>query len=283
MPRKPGKPNTYNRIIDISLQLFNEEGERNISTNHISQRLSISPGNLYYHFRNKDEIIVQLFLRYSNKLLDYIRQTELPGSMAKMGEYLQGVYDILWEYRFLFSDVNTLLARSKQLLGEHNEFSHEKISPLLVKIFIELRDKGIIEAEDEALRELSQILARLQQLPAHRLLGRKRQTARHLPNHEPDTRLCEQRALPKLLRTDGAISLLKQQTKRQPETAFPLPLNIAGDLAAFPYGCHARQTKAFAKPGLFSPTFSGSLPPGIEGYLKNKSASSALLYTVDQG
>ena len=155
MPRKPGKPNTYNRIIDISLQLFNEEGERNISTNHISQRLSISPGNLYYHFRNKDEIIVQLFLRYSNKLLDYIRQTELPGSMAKMGEYLQGVYDILWEYRFLFSDVNTLLARSKQLLGEHNEFTHEKISPLLVKLFIELRDKGIIEADDEALRELS--------------------------------------------------------------------------------------------------------------------------------
>ena len=154
MPRKPGKPNTYNRIIDISLQLFNEEGERNISTNHISQRLGISPGNLYYHFRNKDEIIVQLFQRYSNKLLDYIRQTELPDSMAKMGEYLQGVYDILWEYRFLFSDVNTLLVRSKQLLGEHNEFTHVKISPLLVKIFIELRDKGIIEADDEALREL---------------------------------------------------------------------------------------------------------------------------------
>jgi len=154
MPRKPGKPNTYNRIIDISLQLFNEEGERNISTNHISQHLGISPGNLYYHFRNKDEIIVQLFQRYSNKLLDYIRQTELPDSMAKMGGYLQGVYDILWEYRFLFSDVNTLLSRSKQLLGEHNEFTHVKISPLLVKIFIELRDKGIIEADDEALREL---------------------------------------------------------------------------------------------------------------------------------
>ena len=66
------KTNTYTRIIDASLTLFNEEGERNISTNHIAAHLGISPGNLYYHFRNKDEIIVQLFKRYSEALLAYL-------------------------------------------------------------------------------------------------------------------------------------------------------------------------------------------------------------------
>ena len=55
---KESKQNTYQRIIESALVLFNEEGERNISTNHISAHLGISPGNLYYHFRNKDEIIV---------------------------------------------------------------------------------------------------------------------------------------------------------------------------------------------------------------------------------
>ncbi|MDO4694989.1 MAG: TetR/AcrR family transcriptional regulator [Eikenella sp.] len=154
MAKKSGKPSTYDRIVDASLKLFNEEGERNISTNHIAQHLGISPGNLYYHFRNKDEIIIQLFKRYTNTLLDYIRQTELPADMAKMGEYMNGVYDILWDYRFLFSDVNTLLMRSKELLGDHNEFTHVKISPLLVQIFTELRQKGILEASDQALREL---------------------------------------------------------------------------------------------------------------------------------
>ena len=154
MAKKNGKPSTYDRIVDASLKLFNEEGERNISTNHIAQHLAISPGNLYYHFRNKDEIIIQLSKRYSNSLLDYLRQTELPADIAKMGDYIQGVYDILWDYRFLFSDVNTLLMRSKELLGDHNEFTHVKISPLLVQIFTELRQRGILEADDMALREL---------------------------------------------------------------------------------------------------------------------------------
>lgn len=146
--------NTYERIVDAGLKLFNEEGERNISTNHIAQYLSISPGNLYYHFRNKDEIIIQLFKRYTTALLSYIRETTLPDDFFKMGQYLEGVYDILWEYRFLFSDVNTLLVRSKQLLGDHNEFTHIKVSPLLVQILTELRSKGLLEADDKALREL---------------------------------------------------------------------------------------------------------------------------------
>ena len=51
---KDTRPNTYSRIVEASLTLFNEEGERNISTNHIAAHLGISPGNLYYHFRNKD-------------------------------------------------------------------------------------------------------------------------------------------------------------------------------------------------------------------------------------
>ncbi|SPY03834.1 TetR family transcriptional regulator [Neisseria meningitidis] len=40
---------------------------------------------------------------------------------------MAGIYDVMWEYRFLFSDVNTLLARSAELLGEHNTFTQAKV------------------------------------------------------------------------------------------------------------------------------------------------------------
>lgn len=149
------RPNTYERIIDVSLQLFNEHGERTISTNHIAQHLSISPGNLYYHFANKDEIIVQLFKRYSTELLNFLSQAKLPESVDECIQYMSDIYDIMWAYRFLFSDVNTLLFRSTILLGEHNTFTRERIAPLLVKLLGRMQEKGIIEIDEIGIHDLA--------------------------------------------------------------------------------------------------------------------------------
>ena len=63
---------TKDRILLTSLKLFNEQGERNVSTNHIAAYLNISPGNLYYHFRNKNEIVYQLFLQYQAEVQSFM-------------------------------------------------------------------------------------------------------------------------------------------------------------------------------------------------------------------
>ena len=152
---KEAKQNTYTRIVEASLILFNEEGERNISTNHIAAHLGISPGNLYYHFRNKDEIIVKLFKRYSDDLLEYLQTAVLPANVPDAVRYMASIYDVMWRYRFLFSDVNTLLSRSVELLGEHNNFTQAKVSPLLVNLLIQLNGLNIIKADKVAMQDMA--------------------------------------------------------------------------------------------------------------------------------
>ena len=60
---------TRDKIIQASIVLFNEQGERNVTTNHIAAHLNISPGNLYYHFRNKEDIILSIYEEYAGNLL----------------------------------------------------------------------------------------------------------------------------------------------------------------------------------------------------------------------
>ena len=73
--KKPRR--TAERILEVTLDLFNRFGEPNVSTTLISAELHISPGNLYYHYPAKDELINALFDRYEKDLLGHAdtRQT----------------------------------------------------------------------------------------------------------------------------------------------------------------------------------------------------------------
>ncbi len=140
---------TAEKIIEASLELFNKEGERFISTNHIATYLNMSPGNLYYYFRNKYEIISRLFERYCKELLEIIDESGSPSTGEEIVGFVCRMFDAMWKYRFFFFDVNGVLSKDESLMTEHNEFVAVEIPRRLVTFVRGMRDNGLLKVNEE--------------------------------------------------------------------------------------------------------------------------------------
>lgn len=139
---------TRDRILDKSLELFNEQGERCVTTNHIAAALGISPGNLYYYFRNKEAIIAELFERYAQHTLAMLTVPERTLTYQDKIGYFEAIFRNMWEYRFLHCDLEHLLAESPPLKQGYRDFAHQ-IMALGKHIYQKLNEAGLVEATAE--------------------------------------------------------------------------------------------------------------------------------------
>ena len=106
---------TAERILEVTLELFNRFGEPNVSTTLISAELSISPGNLYYHYPAKDELINTLFERYERSLGELLGAADDVRDVEDAWFFLHSLFELIWAYRFLYRDLNDLLSKNRLL------------------------------------------------------------------------------------------------------------------------------------------------------------------------
>jgi AcrR family transcriptional regulator len=112
-PKKPRR--TAERILEVTLELFNRFGEPNVSTTLISAELNISPGNLYYHYPAKDELINSLFDRYEAALGELLRAADNVRNVEDAWLFFHMLFELIWQYRFLYRDLNDLLSKNRRL------------------------------------------------------------------------------------------------------------------------------------------------------------------------
>ncbi len=106
---------TAERILEVTLVLFNRFGEPNVSTTLISAELGISPGNLYYHYPAKDELINSLFDRYEHALNELLNAGEDVRNVEDAWFFMHTLFELIWQYRFLYRDLNDLLSKNRRL------------------------------------------------------------------------------------------------------------------------------------------------------------------------
>ena len=106
---------TAERILEVTLELFNRFGEPNVSTTLISAELRISPGNLYYHYPAKDELINTLFDRYERSLNELLAASDGVRDVEDAWFFMHTLFELIWQYRFLYRDLNDLLSKNRRL------------------------------------------------------------------------------------------------------------------------------------------------------------------------
>ena len=111
--KKPRR--TAERILEVKLDLFNRFGEPNVSTTLISAELNISPGNLYYHYPAKDELINALFDRYERALTELLQAADNVRNVEDAWLFFHMLFELIWQYRFLYRDLNDLLSKNRRL------------------------------------------------------------------------------------------------------------------------------------------------------------------------
>ena len=109
---------TKEKILFASIELFNESGATIITTNDIAKSLSMSPGNLYFHFKNKEQIIREIFKKFSAETTQIWKpQTKLARTKKNFNiiNLVDKNLELYWKYRFFHREMYILRKKDPEL------------------------------------------------------------------------------------------------------------------------------------------------------------------------
>lgn len=94
---------TKGRILLSSLNLFNRFGFERATTAQLAQASEVLEGTLWYHFKTKNALVLAHLDVLESRLEEYLK-VPLSESLSKIIEHMLGVFDLLWDFRYLLRD-----------------------------------------------------------------------------------------------------------------------------------------------------------------------------------
>ncbi len=141
---------TRGRILSAALKLFNEGNTQAATTNHIAQALGMSPGNLHYHYRNREAIVYALYEEMISRTK--LPHSKLPATIADIHEHQIHLANVYWEYRFFNRELLFLLSRDtvlKERYINENRAHRERIGIVMRGLaangYFDIPDENVYE------------------------------------------------------------------------------------------------------------------------------------------
>ncbi|MEH0156174.1 TetR/AcrR family transcriptional regulator [Limibacter armeniacum] len=113
---------TKERILAESIQLFNEKGFSNSTMRDIAERVGISPGNLAYHYKNKDFIVEELFMQMEEERKSMLTEAQLIPSFDNINLQVRQILDLTDKYQFFYLDVLDIVRAYPNLAEMHRNY-----------------------------------------------------------------------------------------------------------------------------------------------------------------
>lgn len=146
---------TKGRILDKSIEMFNERQASNVSTVQISKEMDISPGNLYYYYSNKEEIIRRIWEeRMCTEIKELASEAQTAESEEKLREYCGRCVDHYFRYRFFYLEMPTLFVNDNELKKSYLTMVEKEVD-CACKIIDNLIDIGEIRTIDETEKRIT--------------------------------------------------------------------------------------------------------------------------------
>ena len=143
-------------ILETARKLFNENNTQAVTTNHIAKEMGISPGNLHYHYSNREEIIRELYKQLTGE--SSLEVDELPKDISTLNTHHKLLIKVQWRYRFFFRELIFLFSRDEKLrvMYVDDNIAHRA---RIKKVMQNLVEYGEIQvASNEALEHLVDLL-----------------------------------------------------------------------------------------------------------------------------
>ncbi len=137
-----------------SLALFNEFGEPNVTTLQIADEMDISPGNLYYHYKNKTEILNELYAQFDKQmqeLLDAPPPADI--SIEDQWLFLHLLFETIAQYRFIYQDLVNIMARYPKISNRFKKLMNKKFKASMT-ILSSLASQNLLDASEDEMTAL---------------------------------------------------------------------------------------------------------------------------------
>jgi hypothetical protein len=151
---------TNARILQQARLMFNQHGVAEVSTVDIAQALNISPGNLYYHFKNKQDLLIQLCEQCHQRLRPILEMLAIgQASWQELNLQILHLLELLAESIFITQDSLQICGLSPKL--KHRlQWMRQQLTDTFVDLFSGYAEHG-------ALRQDLQIPVAAHQMALH--------------------------------------------------------------------------------------------------------------------